>query len=355
MNATSPSAFSEVHNGWLADALSGEIPDETYTTCDSCPLCRASAAAVRFSDATKCCTYWPVLPNYLVGSALADTSAEGDPGRTRMSCLVETSSAVPRGIGVSVGYQAAYGALKRHAFGREESLVCPFFEKDGGRCSIWRHRNGVCSTYHCKPVRASVGEEFWSVTKTLLASIERAVSLWCALELGMPSAAARMLPRRADGPRSMEGRDVDATPTVADVNGLWASWRGSRADFYMQCFRKARTLAWGDVLRIGGTDLESQLVDVNTALQRVRSPRNVNRLLPAPVNVVSRTRDAVFIQSYKETDPQRLDASVFHSLRLCHGQPVAELQRQALREDGVVLDQSLLRRLTDLRIVIDLS
>src|SRR3954447_17812429 len=75
------------------DFFRKEIPAETKATCTSCAMCPSSASGAvesvdgvsrLFRPDTKCCTYYPKLPNYLVGALLSDTRDELGEGRRRV-------------------------------------------------------------------------------------------------------------------------------------------------------------------------------------------------------------------------------------------------------------------------------
>ncbi len=70
-----PEPLPTLYARWLREAL-GTVPSrELRADCGDCPMSSDTAgshAAVRFDDRVKCCTYLPVLPNYLVGQCLAD-------------------------------------------------------------------------------------------------------------------------------------------------------------------------------------------------------------------------------------------------------------------------------------------
>src|SRR5262245_2472370 len=61
---------------------------ETRATCDACAMCDhgqgAPVAMEFFNPDTKCCTFHPVLANYLVGAILADRGDELAEGRRRI-------------------------------------------------------------------------------------------------------------------------------------------------------------------------------------------------------------------------------------------------------------------------------
>ena len=69
-------ALPSLYAGWMDALLEGPIPAETNATCHDCamspPAEEAPGSTFLFKPASKCCTYWPALPNFLVGRILAD-------------------------------------------------------------------------------------------------------------------------------------------------------------------------------------------------------------------------------------------------------------------------------------------
>src|SRR4051812_31514765 len=61
---------------------------ESRATCSDCAMCSKGGSpapgVLSFRPDTKCCTYEPTLPNFLVGAILADTSPEMAEGRRRI-------------------------------------------------------------------------------------------------------------------------------------------------------------------------------------------------------------------------------------------------------------------------------
>src|SRR5690349_17121148 len=74
------------------------VPEETKATCSRCSMCEGNCQdAVApvdgksrfFNPNTKCCTYFPKLPNYLVGALLSDDRPELAEGRRRVEARID--------------------------------------------------------------------------------------------------------------------------------------------------------------------------------------------------------------------------------------------------------------------------
>ena len=157
----------EIYRHLLPEFLNHQIPEETKATCSSCAMCESncqtstvpySNAAANsaadgprfFSSDTKCCTYHPNLPNFLVGAILAQcilpgTNNSAHEGQLRIGKkIVEKIGVTPYGINAPAKYNFLY-QNSRDFFGRSKGMLCPYYiDQEGGLCSIWAHRDAVC-------------------------------------------------------------------------------------------------------------------------------------------------------------------------------------------------------------------
>src|SRR5215470_8438493 len=93
-----------LYAAWMDQMLAGPIPRETDATCDNCVMCtedgRSTKDRIFFNPETKCCTYTPVLPNYLIGRILADDDPSFASGRATVEERLHAGIAVtPLGLG----------------------------------------------------------------------------------------------------------------------------------------------------------------------------------------------------------------------------------------------------------------
>src|ERR1700757_1244641 len=89
-----------LYAAWVRELLDGSIPRETRATCDNCAMCgngtkSVSSSVEYFDPAVKCCTYVPVLHNFLIGRILLDD----DPSATLGQATVEAR--INEGIALS--------------------------------------------------------------------------------------------------------------------------------------------------------------------------------------------------------------------------------------------------------------
>src|ERR1700719_3036940 len=91
----SPSPLPPLQERWMSDLLGGAIPAETRATCDDCAMCNHLEPGVEsFDPGVKCCTYVPVLANFLVGQVLADPDDRTAVGRASVEARIAKRTAV---------------------------------------------------------------------------------------------------------------------------------------------------------------------------------------------------------------------------------------------------------------------
>src|SRR5947209_14647397 len=92
---SSAMALPPLYAAWMDQLLAGSIPEETEATCSDCAMCttgsgQASVSPFFFDPRTKCCTYIPQLPNFLVGRILADDDPAFAAGRATVEARLRT-------------------------------------------------------------------------------------------------------------------------------------------------------------------------------------------------------------------------------------------------------------------------
>ncbi|MGE0043157.1 MAG: hypothetical protein AB7V01_18425 [Vicinamibacterales bacterium] len=207
----------------LLPALADETyPDERFATCDDCIQAQTPTSAL---SGSKCCTYYPSLPNYLAGGVLADTSAAGATGRARLRAVIARGAGVtPLGVQEPASYAALSATLKQGEQVRSQddalALLCPYY--DNGACSIWNYREHLCSTFFCHSVGGEKGRAFWGLLNEYLRRVERALAA---------HAWSRVAGWRAPEP-----------PGAGDAEPGWGDWRGRESEAYIRCHQEVSAL-----------------------------------------------------------------------------------------------------------------
>jgi hypothetical protein len=311
-----------------------------------------------FHPDTKCCTYIPDLPSFLVGRILDDGDPALAPGRATVEQRIDARVGVtPLGLHRPPVHLLLYQHGAQSGFGRAVSLRCPHYRTDtGGTCGIWRHRNGVCSTWYCKHTRGATGQRVWHALDQLLAIVERSLTRWCLLQLDLDGEAlARLLPRGAD--REGEGTTIDAEGIDGIVAegayaALWGTWRGRERELYRRAAELVSALEWPDVVRIGGASVEAfarVVVHEQAALGETSLPR---RLTVGPFQTVAVGRERVRVVTYSPYDPLELPRLLVDVLPYFDGRPTTQTLRQIRDERGLNIQPSLVRRLLDFGILV---
>jgi len=338
-----------LYAGWMAELLAGPIPEEREATCSSCPMCGVGDGGISFDSRTKCCTFLPSMPNFLVGAVLSDADPAAAAGRASVLARLQRGVGVtPLGIHSSRHHAVLYEAGRRQLFGRSLSLRCPhYLEEQGGACGIWRHRSSVCATWFCKHVRGAVGMRFWHAMQQLLDTVERTLATWCVLALDPGTAALELLfpppQRRSDRP--LEAADLEGRPPP-DYAALWGSWSEREIDLYLACAQRVAPLSFREVIDIGGPELALHAHILRHAHAALLSDALPARVRAASYRTVRAGRDTVRLRTYSDYDPIELPRALIDILPQFDGSPTSEaLQRIA--DDGVEIEPALVRRLID--------
>lgn len=342
-----------LYAGWIDAMLGAPIPPETNATCGDCAMVVAPEDRANgdtgFEPGLKCCTYLPDLWNFLVGGALLDDSAESVRGRATVEARIDAGVAVtPLGLGKSRLFQLLYQS-GTEAFGQSRSLLCPhYIDVDAGLCGVWNHRESTCATWFCKFVRGAIGKEFWGQLQQLLRTVERAVSGWCLLELGLDEESLARLyrPTRSQRAPEMTARDFDGEPDPADLRAAWGAWRGREREFYRECARLAAPLAWTDVARLGGAELDIYVRLTRRAYDRLMSTDVPDRLEAALVQITPRGNRAR-LATYSGIDALDVPAALARSLPYFDGRPTAVVLEEIRSRERLKVDPSLVRKLAD--------
>lgn len=331
----------------LYQPLFGELFDrpaieERRATCDDCAMCdKGGGAPVTvdyFNPSTKCCTFHPNLPNYLVGAVLSDPdSAEG---AKRLRARIESRIAVsPCWLSAPKTYQLLLTASKgTNVFGRAKSLLCPYY--DDGRCSVWRHRESVCSTFFCKYEGGRLGHDFWMALKVYLSFVEITLAEH-AMRTIDPSLVEPKVTRL-----TLELEDVEnLPPPPAAYAAMWGARVGREEEYYRACHDLVRSLDRATFTRLIDEDPEGKrrLADLTLRLERTSSVTLPTYLVRNAKTRTTRTPSGVVTITYNPNDAFLLDPELFDVLGMLDGKKtVAENLTWLASEHGIELTEELL-------------
>lgn len=348
----------------LLPSLGGlDVPTETKATCDSCAMCPGNApSAVEpvdgesrfFRPDAKCCTYHPRMPNYLVGGLLADERPALAEGVRRMRERIAVRHGVtPRWLRAPTKHQLLYDNARR-AFGRSLMLRCPFFDTDGGGCTVWPYREAVCSTYFCRYVAGEDGRRMWTAAKRYLSLAEIQLARWAVwqqapeLVLDEPDWAEKGAPL---GPEELDGV---AAPTKTHAK-LWGRFEGKEEAFYRACHEAVSALSADDVARILGFDGVVSLTELERQRERALSEKVPGTLRFNPATTVKWLPDGtVALGAYSELEAVALPGHAYGILLAFDGRdPIADVRTRLRDEHGVDLDDDLIVLLYRHRVLVE--
>ncbi|MBI2900855.1 MAG: hypothetical protein HYY17_11780 [Planctomycetes bacterium] len=369
---TSRTDLPPLYRSWIGGLLPGPIPAESEAGCGDCAMCAApsrrrsrrfggaGAGPVRpirirstgagamapgdssrfFRPETKCCTFLPALPNFLVGAVLDEPDPASASGRASVEQRIDALlGATPVGLLQPPAYARRYAGGKEF-FGRDPSMRCPHFLAEGGRCGIWRHRESTCATWFCKHVRGALGRTFWAALHGLLAAAETGLARFCVMEEDVGREAL------LHAVATQGERAVPATRRV-----LWGRWAGREREYYRRCGARVASLSWDRIERICGVPLSIRVRLAREAYGDLVSRREFGPLKVGAFDVRPLDRDRSRVWAYSPFDPLDVPRSLLGVLREFDGRPTREVLAAIRRRHGLALGRGLVRKLADFGIL----
>lgn len=336
-------ALPPLYRELLPTFFSSEVPEETKATCSNCTMCdRTSVMAVDAVDGvsrffrpdTKCCTYFPRLPNFLVGALLSDDRPGLAEGRRRVEERISGRIAVnPQWVTAPAAYSLMYQHSK-NSFGRTAAMRCPYYEAKNGHCTIWAYREAVCSTFFCKYVAGADGRKFWMSLKTWLTLMEIQLSRAVLLELLPDYVLQQRDKAEASRSETLSAEEVDGgPPPERDYAAMWGAWKGREVEFYRAAYEHVRGLSEADVQRLLGLDGTVELAILAQRHRAATSPTLPERLQLNPETTVKWLPDgSVAMGSYSEYDAVALPGAAYALLVEFNGRDSVDGVRARLRE-----------------------
>jgi hypothetical protein len=349
----------EMYRALLPALFEQPVDEEKNATCERCAMCPPEeplfAPDEYFNPKTKCCTYHPTLPNFSVGGLLSDQSPENAQGRRRIqSAIARRIGVTPLGIAAPIKHRVLYRNGKL-GFGRANALCCPYLDLEGGRCSVWRYREAVCTTWFCKHNNGQDGLSFWQQLRDYLLGTQWILCSYALRTLGwdvdrIKAAAA------ADLELDDRGLD-DQPPDDAAYAALWHDFVGREEELYCKTYDQLQGLDRSTFEQISGIRHQLELDCLAKRHREMREPALPEALLRNPTLRTSRNADGSYIlMSYVGTDPIRVRKSVYDALDYFDGRKAnAEVRTAILMEAGFWISDSLLTKLYQYRILVDPS
>lgn len=156
--------YPNSYKTWLQNTFPNTVT-ETLATCQQCIMVKPEGQTRDpgpFLSHLKCCTYFPFLPNFTLGSLSFET----------IQYISKLGILLPVGLYPSTDYQNRLQQAGRQGFGKKQELLCPFYDQKQNGCSIWEYRPGVCASYFCKSNQGEKGLQLWADVENYLNHFE---------------------------------------------------------------------------------------------------------------------------------------------------------------------------------------
>lgn len=329
--------FPDLYKNLLPDLMGQTVPQESKADCANCTMSRkdpllGAGQKHLFRADTKCCTFHPKIPNYLLGGLLSDSRPELAEGQRRIrQRIVDRQGVTPWWIGPTVLDQHLYDAAKS-SFGKARRLRCPYFAEDSGNCTVWAYREAVCSTWYCKYEAGQDGLNFWSSTKRAMALVEKQLARYAMLQIDadmvFDDAAAAFY-----GREQLLAEDLDAeAPDEGIYARLWRGFEGMEEEFYIRCYELVKALRPEDLTRLLGLDGEIKEGEFKRKLAAASSEELPQRLAFNPKTMIQWLEGGeVALAAYSEYDALALPGAVYPLLVAFDGRSTTAETRARLR------------------------
>jgi Fe-S-cluster containining protein len=290
---TLKSCLPPLYHGRLPDVIDETYPDERFATCDSCTKCQSPSSP--FID-TKCCSYYPCLPNYSVGGVLTDTASLG---RERVLATIQSRIGVtPFGLVRPISRSLQPWSTKLLTRAEAESLLCPYY--DDGTCGIWSHREHLCSTYFCHSIGGAAGNAFWKAFDDYLTLVERTLAKHALQMLGWPiellSQADPLSDWQPEATIEGERRQTES----------WREWAGRERELYVACHAAVLATDRKTLERLLGVEGRQFEVRLRALLGQFREAAFPERLRLAPTAQITSTGGDDVLVSVDGAPPVRV-------------------------------------------------
>ncbi len=326
-------ALPPLYRRWVDEILKQDIYSEPRATCDDCAMCNAVHPPATqdnyFNPNVKCCSFHPSLPNYLIGAIIADD--DSSLAEVKENFIERIMKFIITPLGTSSPYMVTlYDVFK--PFGQYEHLLCPFYlNHSGGLCGIWKYRNGVCSTYFCKHERGGVGWLFWRRLSLMLYKVEKRLAKYCLDQLPV------IIPENASDIREK----------------TWGNWMFREAEFFQNCWNIVQPLGLDDVVKIGGTELESKVNELKNQFKAVQS-----KIIPEALKINYQFRYEEIAEGlsrvwgYSKYNPIDVPTNIVQVLEYFDGRPNSEVLNKIKSEKAITIDDDVLQKLSDYEILL---
>jgi len=271
--------FPAIYAELLPDFFHSAIHEESMATCDDCYMCPKPGQPLDptrkyFSPELKCCTYYPKIPNYLVGAILSDDNPVFDEGRRKIldrisNYIAVTPQGLLRPLEFSDGQQD-----DEHGFGLDKKLLCPYFNSRNKKCSIWMIVPPICATWFCVHMGHGYGKEFWKAIRIYLHHVEQELTYYALQQLYF--APLNIFEYSFDtfdyDPIPQPFLNNDKTEANDEYSTLWEAWAGREKELYIETFHIINKLTKNEFEHICGIKQSILMQNIQDKYEVVISP-----------------------------------------------------------------------------------
>lgn len=240
--------FPDIYKDILPSFFNQTTDKENIADCNNCIMLSDTEnmqGREYFSKISKCCTYQPNIPNYLVGNILKYGNPEGK--KLIREYIGNGVGVSPKGLTAGETYKLLYEKGKKFAFGKSEKLICPFYDKEKGNCNIWNARPAVCSTFFCRHNKGYKGEDFWYAVRKYLLNTEDCLSDYALFKNGIIT----KLNREDNNHSDLYYYEIDGKKPP-DYIEVWGEFEGREQEFYIQSFELVKNISNKEFKKIAG-------------------------------------------------------------------------------------------------------
>ncbi|NVJ62397.1 MAG: hypothetical protein HWE27_18560 [Gammaproteobacteria bacterium] len=282
MKRTLFNLIPDLYQNFLPDFFETPAPSEKVANCHDCIKTKPTEE-VRYSTKSKCCTYYPTTPNYLVGAILTDSRQELDFARQVIRDSIKSRLGVsPVGLMPPRKYKFLYDHTDSF-FGRSESMICPYLNPETQECSRWRYNEATCISYFCVNEAGIDGSNFWKSFKEHLNTVETTLSQYALHQLNMNKSFINQQYKNDTQMKQLTGLDLDNKPHPTDIyQSLWGDFEGNEEAFYIKCYELVRQLTAEDFTRLRSDKLHEKFNTMLNNFTLLSMPKVPQVLQPNP-------------------------------------------------------------------------
>ena len=351
-------ALPEFYRKFLPDFFNNTIPVENIATCHDCPmLLETGEEGLKedyFSPASKCCTHYPNLPNYIVGGLLNSKAKDLKEGRQRIRDKIESRIGVtPHGILRPQKYHFLLTHTQLDYFGRSEWLICPYYDREKGICTIRPFWNSVCNTWFCKYTAGYDGRAFWLTLKKYMKSVEEALTYYTLFKMGRDP---RDIILSDSSNTLLKVEELDDKPLNHKAyRSLWGDWVGREEDFYQETYSIVQAMTRDDFDHITGINQTVMLEDLKVKHKILSTTKPPEILKRNPeLQIKKMDENSCFLIGYSPRDPVEVSRRLYEILDFFDGERSnEEVYRLIRKQDKAVPSEDLLLSLYRLRILVN--